>query len=55
LKLRGQAGKVWWTHTVNNLPKYFLIFSFFNGFAEFVSLKRDGNTKINAKVTKEKP
>jgi len=52
LKLRGQAGKVWWTHTVNNLPKYFLIFSFFNGFAEF---EKRWKYLINAKVTKEKP
>jgi len=52
IEIKGAGRESWWTHTVNNLPNYFLIFSF-NRFAE--SLKRDGNTKINAKVTKEKP
>jgi len=52
IEIKGVGRESWWTHTVNNLPKYFLIFIFFNRFVDF---KRDGNTKINAKVTKEKP
>jgi len=35
IEIKGAGRESWWTHTVNNLPKYFLIFSFFNGFAEF--------------------